>query len=256
MQRTAAVSVLGWVLLAACSASAPDETAAGLEPTAPVSSTQEQASIVEPAPQTKANLKSADATGYFVPGMQLPAAVSLEPGKVARDSYGHPWTYERLGDTLPAFSGRTTEDEVFNSEDLRGRWTVIEVWGIWCHDSMRDAKYAAALATALDQDPAIDFLTVHTPQNAAKADQATKSYDSVADWLSEKGDSFKTLVDTDASLRDALSIRWTPTYLVISPDLTVEGFRTGLADAGDHAVKTFVRDISETRADWTARQGR
>ncbi len=51
---------------------------------------------------------------------------------------------------------------------------------------------------------------------------------------------------------EALRIRWTPTYLVIAPDLTVQGFRTGLADAGELAVKDFVQDIAETRAGWDA----
>ena len=61
---------------------------------------------------------------------------------------------------------------------------------------------------------------------------------------------FLTVIDEDASIREALKIRWTPTYLLVAPDLTVQGFRTGLADAGDDAVKTFVQDIALTRADW------
>lgn len=192
------------------------------------------------------------ATGYFQPGAAVPESADWSRGDVPRDSYGRPYTYEGLGEPLPEFSGQTAAGGTFSSTSLNGRWTVLEVWGIWCHDSRRDARYAAALATALKQDPDVDFMSIHTPQNAGHADKALKGYDSVAAWFEEKGWAFETVLDEDASIRDALKVRWTPTYLVIAPDRTVQGFRTGLADAGDLAVKDFVQDIAATRAAWTA----
>ena len=195
------------------------------------------------------------ATGYFEPGASIPETADWSRGDVPRDSYGRPFTYEGLGNVLPAFAGETADGGTFSSDALAGRWTVIEAWGIWCHDSRRDAQYAAALSTALSQDPDVDFMSIHTPQNAQHADKALRGYDSVAAWFEEKGWAFQTVLDEDASIRDALQIRWTPTYLVIAPDLSVQGFRTGLADAGDLAVKDFVQDIAETRGRWTAAQG-
>ena len=195
---------------------------------------------------------SADAaTGYYQPGSEIPATADLSRGDVPRDDYGRPYTYEGLGETLPVFTGELSSGASFSSALLEGRWTVIEVWGIWCHDSRNDAPYAAALSRALAQDPDVDFMSIHTPQNADRADKAYRNYGSVSAWFDEKGWSFPTLVDKDASIREILKIRWTPTYLVIAPDLTVQGFRTGLADAGDLAVKDFVRDVSETKRAWT-----
>ena len=147
--------------------------------------------------------------------------------------------------------GETAKGSSFSSSLLEGTWTVIEVWGIWCHDSRRDAEYAAALSRALAQDPAVDFMSIHTPYTAEHADKALRDYESVSAWFEEKGWEFTTVVDTDASIRETLQIRWTPTYLLIAPDLTVQGFRTGLSDAGDHAVKDFVQDIAETRGAWS-----
>ena len=190
------------------------------------------------------------ATGYYRPGATIPATADLSRGDVPRDSYGRPFTYEGLGEKLPDFSGPLAEGASFASSNLEGRWTVIEVWGIWCHDSRHDAPYAAALSRALAQDPDVDFMSIHTPPNADNADIALRGYDSVPAWFDEQGWSFPTLLDEDASIRTALRIRWTPTYLVVAPDLTVQGFRTGLADAGDLAVKSFVQDIAETRRSW------
>jgi len=192
----------------------------------------------------------AAATGYYRTGDVAPETADLSRGDVPRDDYGRPYTYEGLGEALPEFMGELSNGSSFSSPLLEGRWTVIEVWGIWCHDSRNDAPYAAALSRALAQDPELDFMSIHTPQNASRADKAYRNYGSVSAWFDEKGWSFPTLVDTDASIRETLRIRWTPTYLVVAPDLTVQGFRTGLADAGDMAVKDFVRNISETRRAW------
>lgn len=191
------------------------------------------------------------ATGYYQPGSEIPASADLSRGDVPRDDYGRPFTYEGLGEALPQFTGELSSGASFSSSVLEGRWTVIEVWGIWCHDSRNDAPFAAALSRALAQDQDVDFMSIHTPQNADHADKAYRNYGSVSAWFDEKGWSFPTLVDRDASIRESLRIRWTPTYLVIAPDLTVQGFRTGLADAGDMAVKDFMRDISETKRAWT-----
>ena len=192
------------------------------------------------------------ATGYYRPGAEIPAHADLSRGDVPRDNYGRPFTYEGLGEALPEFTDALASGASFSSTLLEGRWTVIEVWGIWCHDSRNDAPYAAALSRALAQDSDVDFMSIHTPQNADRAASAYRSYNSVSAWFDEKGWSFPTVVDEDASIRDLLRIRWTPTYLVIAPDLTVQGFRTGLADAGDMAVKDFVRDVATTRREWTA----
>ncbi|MEM8615945.1 MAG: TlpA disulfide reductase family protein [Pseudomonadota bacterium] len=203
---------------------------------------------IEDDAQPRPPLDQSKATYLITPGMGIPETADMSRGDVPRDDYGRPYTYEGLGAPLPLLTGTLADGTPFDSASLEGRWTVIEVWGIWCHDSMNDAPYAAALNTALAQDPSVDFMTIHTPQNAARADKATKSYTSVGAWFEAKGYSFPTVVDADASLRDTLNIRWTPSYLVIAPDRTVQAFRTGLADAGGDPVKDFVRDIAALRA--------
>lgn len=197
--------------------------------------------------------KATSATGYYTPDAAVAMTEEADTGKIPRDKYGRPFTYEGLGEPLPAFSGALASDASFSSSQLEGRWTVIQVWGIWCHDSRNDAPYASALARAIAQDPDLDFMTIHTPQNADKTLQALRSYDSVSAWFDEKGWSYPTLIDKDASIRERLRIRWTPTYLVVAPDLTVQGFRTNLIDAGDMAVKDFIKDIAETKRAWSAR---
>jgi len=191
------------------------------------------------------------ATYLIRPSMSVPDTADMSRGDVPRDDYGRPYTYEYLGQALPAFSGPLVDGGTFASSDLSGKWTVIEVWGLWCHDSMNDAPYAAALSIALAQDPALDFMSIHTPQSADHIDRAYKSYGSVGAYFADKGYSYPTVVDTDATLRDLLKIRWTPTYILVAPDLSVQAFRTGLADAKGEPVKDFVQQISDIRGSWT-----
>lgn len=172
---------------------------------------------------------------------------STKATEIARDADGRPLSHEYLGKTLPAFSGALADGGNFDSAALVGEWTVIEVWGLWCHDSMNDAPFAAALSRALAQDPDVDFMSIHTPQKASRAHKAFDDYPSVAAYFDDVGYRFPTVVDSDASIRDALAIRWTPTYLLIGPDLSVQDFRTGLSDVEGEPVKDYVRDIAQIR---------
>lgn len=193
------------------------------------------------------------ATGFVTPAtISVPETADLSRGDVPRDSYGRPFTYENLGLELPEFAGDMATGEAFSSQSLSGKWVVIDVWGLWCGDCMRDAKYAAALSVAVEQDPDLDFLSIHTPPSAARADEAYKKYESVSAYFEEVGYSYPTLLDVDASIRDAIKVRWTPSYLLLAPDGTVQGFRTEFAAAEGEPVKDFLRDIAEVRADWSA----
>ncbi len=224
-------------LMAACSPSEAPETVGtpSSENVSPVISADQP---VTPEPTARAEwLMAAD----------IPAAAISADGGIARDADGRPLGYSLLGETFPAISGTLVDGTPFSTADLGGRWTVVDVWGIWCGDCMADAPYVAALATALAQDPDVDFLSIHTPPSAERADEAYGKYGSVSAYFDAAGYSYPTLVDTDASVRGALRIDWTPTYLLVGPDLRIHAFRTDLSVAGNEPVKDTVRGIADVR---------
>ena len=133
----------------------------------------------EAAPPTSGE----SATGYYRVGSEIPESANLSRGDVPRDSHGRPYTYEGLGEPLPAFTGELAAGASFASSELAGTWTVIEVWGIWCHDSRNDAPYAAELSRELAQDPDVQFMSIHTPQNAKRAASATRDLRIPTGWL-------------------------------------------------------------------------
>jgi len=193
-----------------------------------------------------------NATGFITPGATVPESAERGEDGVPRDDYGRPYDYRFLSRELPAFSGTMISGPLFSTQELENQWTLIDVWGLWCGDCMADAPYVAALASAIAQDPDLTFLSIHTPPSAQRADEAFGRYGSVEAYFEEKGYSYPTLLDPDASIRDSLAIKWTPTYLLVAPDLTVQGFRSELAAAEGEPVKDFLKDIARVKQAWEA----
>lgn len=170
---------------------------------------------------------------------------------VYRDDYGRPFQYALLGQKLPDFTAPTSDGGTFSSADIN-RWTVIDVWGSWCSDCVADGPYVDALARAIAQDPDLDFVSIHVPANANRAtpEELYGKYGSLETYFASAGYTLPSVVlDTDASLRQLLQISWTPSYLLVSPDGVVRGFRTDLRVIEDQPVKTFIQDIAEVRKD-------
>jgi thiol-disulfide isomerase/thioredoxin len=193
------------------------------------------------------------ATSFTTAEAPLPKSAKVRSGEtIARDADGRPYTSAQLGKTLPALSGKMADGSNFDPASL-DTWTVIHVWGLWCGDSMADAPYTAALVTAIEQDPDLDFLSIHTPQNTNRTNPKDMfgKHGSVAAYFDSKGYSFPTLIDDDASLRQALEINWTPSYFLVDPDGIVRGYRTDLSVAEGEPVKDFLKDVARVKTKLT-----
>ena len=178
--------------------------------------------------------------------VDTPVPVSAKDSRddgVLRDKDGRPVRHDLLGQSLPEFSAETIEGEAFASGDLAGKWTVLAAWGVWCHDSRNDAQHINELAQAVAANADIDFLSVHVPFSSEHTDIAYRDYGSVDGFFEAKGVAWPTIIDEQADIRELLEIKWTPTYLVVGPDLTVQAFRTDFSVEGDAAVATFLRDV-------------
>jgi thiol-disulfide isomerase/thioredoxin len=212
-------------------------------------SAPETANAPADAAAPKETALPADATG-FITANPLPLA---DDGSVRRDDYGRPYEYALLGEKLPHITGTMLDGTTFDSADLT-KWTVIDVWGLWCSDCLADGPYAAALSTAIGQDPDLDFVSIHVPASAARTtpEEMYKKYGSVDAYFAEKGYSFPVVIDPDTSLRSALKIGWTPSYLLVSPEGIVKGYRSEFSAAKGEPVKDFLKDIAQVKAEHDA----
>ncbi len=181
-----------------------------------------------------------------------PVSNETSQTSINRDDSGRPTSHALLGKQIPAFSAKLSSGGQITQADLKGRWTIINFWGLFCHDSLNDAAYANALKTALEQDPDVGYLSFHTaPQDYKTSTNKTKifgKWGSVDAFFKDKGYSeYPVALDPDATIRDAFKIIWTPTYLIVGPDLTVEAFRTDLSLDNPNGIKDVVRQIHEVR---------
>ena len=68
--------------------------------------------------------------------------------------------------------------------------------------------------------------------------------------ISPRGEVYPTALDTDGALREAFAISWTPTYLLIGPDLTIRAFRTDLSVGGQRAVRMALDEARAIRQEF------
>lgn len=169
--------------------------------------------------------------GLIIEGTPIPAEASdsREDG-VLRGPSGRPVTHELIGKTLPSFSTTNYLGEPFSTESLVGKWTVMTVWGVWCHDSRNDAENINAVGAYYADRDDINFVSLHVPPPKPKdLDKRYRKYGSVEAFFEDKGVAWPTVLDDTLDIRQALQIEWTPTYLLVGPDLTVRGYRTDLS---------------------------
>lgn len=167
---------------------------------------------------------------------------------VLRDETDRPVTHNLLGQPLFQFEAPLVGGGDFDSDSLRGRWTVMVFWGVWCHDSRNDAANIAALAAHFADQDAVSFMSLHVPFKREYVDKRFGDYGSVEAYFEDIGLSWPTALDEESILRNWQQIRWTPTYLLIGPDMTIEAFRTDLSVAGEGAVQDFIADVSAMMA--------
>ncbi len=179
--------------------------------------------------------------------LTMETAPPAATGGVVRDEKRRPYGYELLGQPAPAFTAELVGGAPVTEEVFRGKWTIVDVWGIWCGDCRRDAPLAKLLAQKADADPNIDFISLHTPPNRTRAAEAYGQFGSIEAYFAKMGGGYPTIVDADASLREALKIVWTPTYLLVGPDLIVRAFRTDLSVGDEAGLDKVLDEATEIR---------
>jgi peroxiredoxin len=150
-----------------------------------------------------------------------------------------PPAYALIGAPAPAFAAPLAGGGVLDNQALKGHWTIIEFWGLWCKDSMADLPYARALARAAAQDPDLNFVTVHVDQHYGR-------WASVAAFVADQGVDFPIALDPQRAVFAAFQGRETPTYIVVDPDGVIRAARGALRTETnpDGGVKTFIREIA------------
>lgn len=234
--RAAFVVAVSATFLAACGPAKPAGDPAG-PLAAEAKNLEQQAAMPNPA-------EAGPASAWLTAETALPAGPD---GSVMTGIGGRPAGYALLGKPAPEFSAPLHGGGRGSLETLRGHWSILAFWGAWSSESVADAPYVSALISAANQDPDLDVLTIHSPRDPASAGDALGSYASLDSFFADKGGPWPTVLDADASVRTAFGVTWTPSYVLVAPDLTIQGFRTDLSLSPDNGVKDVIRGIAEIK---------
>jgi hypothetical protein len=169
--------------------------------------------------------------GATVPTAEQPASTSAARTRTKVEGWETDLTaFARLGSTLPAFALKQPDGTELTQENLRDRWTILGFTGANDAVAGKERDYISALNSAADQDPDLDFLAVRAPAAATPGGPAT--------W--------PTVEDT-TGFAATVRIENTPAYLLVGPDLTIEGYRTALSATPDDGIKSVIRGVAEIR---------
>lgn len=143
-----------------------------------------------------------------------------------------------IGSTLPGFALFQADGTELTQENLRGRWTIIGFAAPTEALAKPENDYVAALNSAADQDPDLDFLAIRPA--AVTPPPATPP-------------AWPTLYD-EKGYTTALGVTTAPSYLLVGPDLTIEGYRGALSATPDDGIKSVIRGVAEVRKQIAAPQ--
>jgi thiol-disulfide isomerase/thioredoxin len=187
------------------------------------------------------------ANGFITENAPPPASAKQKDGDVPRDDYGRPYQYEMLGKALPEFTVYFEDGTALTRADLLGKWTILEVWGIWCPDCVVDGPNVQKLSERVASIADLDLVTVHAPPSAARVDEAFGKYGSVAAYFDAKDLSYPYAIDRNGDFKASLNLPWVPSFLLIDPDGQIRGYRSELSAAGNGAVEAFIKDVLEVK---------
>lgn len=184
----------------------------------------------QPPVETPPEAAAAEATPQAVaPG----ASAGVDGWEIDMTAYG------KIGAALPPFTATKGDGEI-STDTLRGRWTIIGV--VTAPLPPEEGTFIAALASAADQDPSLDVLMVDPMPGPTT-------------WLGDSATAHGWPLATDgADLVAALALPASPAYLLVGPDLTIEGYRGALSATPEDGIKSVIRGVAEIRKQIAAPQ--
>ena len=91
----------------------------------------------------------------------------------------------RTSKALPPFTLKTVDGKTMSTDDLKGKITVINFWGIWCGWCVREMPEFQELVKKYGKDEKVAILTINNDNDAEK----------VRRWMAEKKYEFPVLLD-------------------------------------------------------------
>lgn len=166
--------------------------------------------------------------------LALAAAAAATPALA--QSNPRPSTHALLNQPAPAFDLPKVGGGRARLSDYRGKTLVMEFWGLWCPDCIKDGPHVAALVRAMQADRRLAFLGVHTRGRFGR-------WGSVETYFQQTGWNFPVALDDDGALYKAYQMRWVPGFLVVDGRGVIRDFSNDLDAGGGAGVAGFLQRV-------------
>jgi thiol-disulfide isomerase/thioredoxin len=136
-----------------------------------------------------------------------------------------PRTHDLLGKPAPAINLNKVGGGQFASRDLRGKTTIVQFWGLWCPDCLRDTDDVAVLASRVTRERRLRFMSVHTRGRYGR-------WGNLDTFFAEKGYRYPVAIDDDQAAYRAWAIKWVPSFLIVNRQGIMADYTTDLTAGG------------------------
>ena len=153
-----------------------------------------------------------------------------------------PRTHDLLGQSAPALDLAKSGGGRFTNRAFRGKTTIVQFWGLWCPDCLRDVDDVALLANRISRERGLQFISIHTRGRYGR-------WGNLDAFFAEKGYRFPVGIDDDQTAYRAWAIKWVPSFLIVNRRGVIVDYTTDLTAGGGIGVEGLIsRARTATRA--------
>lgn len=154
---------------------------------------------------------------------------SLSLAAQKREFFTYPDLESKIGKHFPIENYKNQESSNFNSDDLKGKITLINFWSTTCEPCIKELPYLNKLKKALGEK--VHFITITQDKN-----------DKVKIFLTKREFNFQHITDSLPELKSYFSVLRNPMTFIVDKDGNIQEI-TGIVD--ETKFDTIVRILNE-----------
>lgn len=166
----------------------------------------------------------------------LPLAAALPSNVLGQNAIAppapnpRPRTHELIGKPAPAIDLAKVGGGRLTNKEFAGKTTIVQFWGLWCPDCLRDTDDVAVLSKRVASVRGLKFVSVHTRGRYGR-------WGNVDAFFAEKGYSYPVAIDDDQTAYRAWAIKWVPSFLIVNRKGIIADYTTDLTAGGGVGVE-------------------
>jgi thiol-disulfide isomerase/thioredoxin len=159
----------------------------------------------------------------------LPNIVAGQNAIIQSAPNPRPRSHDLIGKPAPAIDLAKVGGGRLTNQEFAGKTTIVQFWGLWCPDCLRDTDDVAILTKRVASVAGLKFVSVHTRGRYGR-------WGNVEAFFAEKGYSYPVAIDDDQTAYRAWAVKWVPSFLIVNRQGIITDYTTDLTAGGGQGV--------------------